>query len=538
LRKDWIAAIGAALLAGCGGGGGGASSSGGGADPGPGSVVGEIGNLALSGQTLRRASFGATPALLDDLTSLGTGAWLNQQLDPASIDVGPCAPLQTLLAQIPFPSSELDDPTMPDLIAWRIANALYSPRQLQEQMLDFWHSHFSTSWYKIEPYVGSSAVTNWFAWRESELFRSHALGKFHQLLVDSATSPAMLVMLDNVMNESGSPNENYARELLELHTLGVDNGYTEKDVEQIARCFTGWTICRVAPSSVGDPLAPCSNGPQDLWSFHFDASKHDVSSKTIFKGTSYELLLPARSGDAGLQDGFDLIAHLSKLPRTAEFVSTKLIHKFVGDAAPADLVAQCKQRWKETDGDIREILVTIFNSPHFTSAAEYWSKVPTPLESLCTTIRALDGSVTTIPQVQTIQAYLDGPLNQKLFQWETPDGYPESGEKQLGTAKVLERIRFNASIASGGPDDVQYDLRALLQGHSIALDDAAAIVDFLVRLFFQGQIAATERQAAIDFLNTDLNGAAATLDPNGPDWDSRVRLTAAFVASIPRALQQ
>ncbi len=536
--KCWsVLALTLAFAASCGGG-----STGGGGGSGNSSkrgfVVGASGDIALSGHTLRRASYGATPALLDQLTSFGTGTWLNQQLDPDSIDLSTSSQLMNLLAQIQVPTSELDHPQLGDLIEWRIAHALYSPRQLQEQMLDFWQSHFNTGWYQVLPYTQSFEVTTWFQWRESELFRAHALGSFHQLLIDSATSPAMLVMLDSVSNASDHPNENYARELLELHTVGVDHGYVEKDVEQIARCFTGWSLCQVAPNSVGDPLASCASGPNAVWAFHFDASLHDVGAKTIFKGKSYELHVPARGGEAGLQDGFDVLAHLAKLPQTAEFVSTELIRKFVGDSPPADLVAQCKKRWKETGGDIREILVTIFNSPHFSDASDRWSKVPTPLESLCTTVRALDGDVSTIAELQSIQAYLDGPLNQHLFQWETPDGYPESGEKQLGTAKVLERIRFNAAIAQGGANDVQYDLRGLLVAHGVALGDPSAIIDFYLRIFFQGLVDPSDRQAAIDFLSSDLNGAPAALDPNAADWDSRVRLAAAYVASLPKALEQ
>jgi hypothetical protein len=222
----------------------------------------------------------------------------------------------------------------------------------------------------------------------------------------------------------------------------------------------------------------------------------------------------------------------------AEFVCTKLVQRFVSDDAPADLVAQCVQRWKETDGSIREVLVVIFNSPHFHDGSQFWSKVPTPLESLAATVRAFDGRITTLGQITRLQQWLDGTLNQKLFRWETPDGYPEAGAKQLGTAKLLDRARFNATIALGDALDVQWDLRAWLGAHGIALDDPTAIVDFYLRVLFQGTVDAATRDAAIQFLATDDSGASQPLDPLAADWEERVRLAAAFVASLPEALQQ
>ncbi|MCC6409617.1 MAG: DUF1800 domain-containing protein [Planctomycetes bacterium] len=526
----------AAWTGSCGGGGGGASPV---EEPtGPGSVVGASGDLALAGHVLRRTTFGATPELLDELVGQGTGAWLNRQLDPQSIPLDESPRLLALRALIPEPASELDTPTQGQLVGWRLAHALYSPRQLEEQLVDFWESHFNTFWFRVQPFTGSNTTTNWFEWRESELFRAHALGSFHQLLIDSATSPAMLIMLDNVMNVAWNPNENYARELLELHTLGVDHGYTQADVVELARCFTGWGLCQVAPGSIDDPLAPCGGAPGDRWAFHFDAALHDGGAKRLFAGKKYQLDLPARAGADGLQDGFDVLAHLAGMSLCAEFVSTKLVQRFVSDDAPADLVAECVKRWKATDGSIREVLVVIFNSPYFHDGSRFWTKVPTPLESLATTIRAFDGELSTLGQLTRLQEWLDGTLNQKLFRWDTPDGYPEAGEKQLGTAKVLERVRFNATLALGDALDPTWDLRAWLVAHAIALDDPAAIVDAYVRVLFQGAIDAEARDAAIQFLATDDTGAVAPLDPAASDWDGRVRLTAAFVASLPEALQQ
>jgi uncharacterized protein (DUF1800 family) len=511
-------------------GGGGATSSAG-APPGS-------SDAPSAGHALRRVGYGPSPSSLAHVQAIGVPAWIEAQLDPDSIDESASQPLASLLAQLPTPQSEHDHAAFEELVLLQLVRAIYGERQLQETLTSFWENHFNTDFWKLFASVGADAAT-WLEWRENALFRQRALGRFEELVLASATSPAMLVMLDNVSNASGMPNENYARELLELHTLGADQGYTQDDVEELARCFTGWAICRVAPADAGDPLAPCGTHPAtDVWSFHFDAAKHDAGAKTLFPGTAWQLDLPARSGAAGLQDGYDVIAHLCALPQTARFVSKKLIARYVADDPPQPLVDACEAAWLASGGDIRAVLRTIFESPEFLAPSQRWSKVRTPLESLCGTIRAFGGTTWVLGPISRLRARLDGLLNQELFRWPTPDGFPELGAMELGTTKLLGRIAANQALFSQDPLEVGFDLRGLLVARGAALGDADAVADALIALAFQGELASADRQLAIDFLRTDAQQVSAPLDPSSPDYDARIAAFASFLASLPQAVQQ
>ena len=175
------------------------------------------------------------------MSQLGEGgppaieAWITQQLDPASIDESGNVTLNNLLATVPVPASEYDLSSLQDLTRYQVVRALYSERQLQEQLTDFWENHFHTQFLKTKGFFGGTEQTAaYLEFRENELLREGALGRFEDLLVTSATSPTMLIFLDSIVNVDTAPNENYARELVELHTMGVDNGYTEADIEEIA----------------------------------------------------------------------------------------------------------------------------------------------------------------------------------------------------------------------------------------------------------------------------------------------------------------
>jgi uncharacterized protein (DUF1800 family) len=475
--------------------------------------------------------------LLQRLSRDGVAAYIDEQLDPEPIGEPGNARLASLLAQIPAPSSEHDEPTLEHLVAANLARAIYARAQLREQMVDFWETHFSTDFGKLLLFFGGDYGTaSYFEFRENAIFRERALGRFEDLLLASATSPAMIIYLDSVQNQAGLPNENYARELLELHCFGVHNGYTETDIEVVARCFTGWTVCRVAPGSVDDPHAPCDASAAARFAFHFDPLVHDGGEKTIFAGTSYELHLPARSGMQGLQDGLDLIAHLARAPQTAAFVSSKLIERFVSDQVDPGLLASCTATWQATDGDLRAVLRAIFESPQFLAPSQRWSQVRSPLESVCSTVRALEGVVPTPFNLSGVRSLLDGPLSQRLFRWIDPDGYPESSAMQLGTSKMLGRIAFNQTIYAGGLGDPQYDLRQLLLENGVPPEDPSAIADFFLNLFFQENFSAQDREQALAFLATDEQGQPAALNQHAVDYPTRLKQFAAFVASFPQAL--
>ncbi len=527
-RPYLLHALAALLLTACGGGGGGG-----------GDLASGAGDAALAGHVLNRMAYGPTPALLAQLTDEGVEGYVAAQLAPDTIDESGNAALNTLLAQIPVPASEYDLATYEDLARHQIVRALYSERQLLEQLTDFWENHFHTGFDKTDSYFGFDGQTaTYLEWRENELLRQGALGDFHGLLLASATSPTMLIYLDNVSNLASAPNENYARELVELHTMGVDNGYDEDDIEEIARCFTGWTVCQVAPGDVENPLASCAPGPGSRWSFHFDPAKHDPGPKVIFAGRPHELALPARPGLLGIQDGFDLLAHLATLPQTAQFVSTKLVRKFVSDQPPPALVNACVAEWLATGGDLRAVMGVILGSSGFRDEATFGGKVRTPLESMIATVRAFGGSTASLTPIDGIRAELDGIAQQGLFRWPDPDGFPETGDAQLGSAKFLSRVDYNLSLAAFDPDGFRYDLPALMAADNVPPADADAIVDWLFDLLFQRPLSDEEHALAVDFLLTLPGGQVVPLDPLAPEYGLRVHALGVLVASYPQALQQ
>lgn len=500
-------------------------------------------DLALAGHLLRRLAYGPTPDELERVQAIGADAYIAEQLQPELLDDSDLTDFQSIVAAL-NPTTDRND-----LYELQLARGLYSKKQLLEQLVDFWNNHFNTYYWTVRNYfrtlrngsgvlvytpAESLEVATLMEYLETESFREAALGSFQGLVERSATSVAMLIYLDNITNVVGNANENYARELLELHCMGVDNGYDQEDIEEVARCFTGWTVCRKAPVDVGDPLAPCLavDDPAGEWTFHFDAAQHDYGEKVIFAGTPYQLVIPASTpGDAvaGLADGFLVLEHVAGLQQTAEFVSTKLIQKFVDDEVPPALLAACIGAWLSTDGDLRAVLEAIFTSDQFLGDTHRWSKLETPMESLLSTVRAFGGQTNTVPVRSAL-----GALNHLPFNFQTPDGFPEIDS--LGTSKLLERLRFNARIYHN--TNPSYDLVALVADHGIAPEDPAAIVEFFLTLLYQENYSPEELALGIDYLSTDDFGVPQPLVASSSDYDDRLEKVAAFLASFPQGTQQ
>jgi uncharacterized protein (DUF1800 family) len=293
------------------------------------------------------------------------------------------------------------------------------------------------------------------------------LGKFKDLLLATARHPAMLYYLDNW--ESISPNafdafqvgpfatgpnltqmfsrqahglnENYGREVMELHTLGVDGGYTQQDVIAVARCFTGWTISQ----------------PTTKPAFVFAAFMHDPGEKVVLGHT-----IPAGGGE---QDGLQVIDILARHASTARFISRELAQRFVADDPPQSLVDRMAQTFAKTDGDLRAVLQTMFTSPEFFSEGAWEAKVKSPFEMVVSAARALGAeAIDTFTLVQRI-ADLGEPLYNKL----EPNGYPETGEGWLSSASLLGRMNFATALASGQVPGVKLD------GSRLDGKDSAAI---------------------------------------------------------------
>jgi uncharacterized protein (DUF1800 family) len=324
----------------------------------------------------------------------------------------------------------------------RILRDVYSERQLQAVMVDFWLNHFSVYIRKnqLEPYLLASY--------EHDAILPHALGRFEDLLIDNAKSPAMLVYLDNAQSigpnsraasrgkriteaAPGSKvaqalpkglNENYGRELMELHTLGVKGGYTQKDVIEVAKCFTGWTIDRPNQGGSGD--------------FVFEENRHEPGSKTVLGHTIPE---------SGMNEGLQVLHILATSPATAHFVSNKLAVRFVSDTPPPALVNRMAATFLQMDGDIKAVLSTMFHSPEFWAPSVYRAKVKTPIEFMASALRASDAAIAN--PIALVQAM--NQLGMPIYGMQTPNGYSWQEDHWVSSNALVSRMNF-ALVLSGG----------------------------------------------------------------------------------------
>jgi uncharacterized protein (DUF1800 family) len=371
----------------------------------------------------------------------------------------------------------------------KMTRAIYSERQLEQVMDDFWFNHFNV-------FAGKGEDRYYLTSYERDVIRPNAMGKFKDLVRATATSPAMLFYLDNFLSadpraagrlaaeramrkpmrggfgrlprpapdpqaknkkkQGRGLNENYGRELMELHTLGVDGGYTQKDVTEVARAFTGWTIEK----------------PRENPQFKFDQRIHDPDPKIV---------LGKKIHSGGMKDGEQVIDLLVKHPSTARFISTKLARRFVSDSPPPALVSRMAETFRKSDGDIREVLRTMIYSPEFWSRSAYGAKIKTPLELVASSVRALATDAdTTMPLVQWV-----GRIGEPLYQCQPPTGYSDKAEAWVNSGALLNRLNFSLALAGNKVRGSRSDLAALLGASSSA--DGSQILDRAVQLFLGGQ---------------------------------------------------
>jgi len=406
---------------------------------------------------------------------------------------------------------------MAELQASRILRAVYSEKQLQEVMVDFWTNHFNV-------FAGKGADRWLLPSFDRDTIRPNAMSKFSELLEATAKSPAMLFYLDNFQSVSpnanrnqaprrqrmlaellnlqrrqeGNPtqnpvvrqppvqqrrgiNENYARELMELHTLGVAGGYSQKDVQEVARCFTGWTIFQprggaaAAKSLLGGEEARRSAG-----TFFFNARVHDDGEKTVLGHK-----IPA---GGGMKDGLMVLDILAHHPSTAKFVATKLARHFVADEPSPALVERVAGTFTKTNGDIRETLKTIFFSPEFNSTTAYRAKIKRPFELVISAIRALGAETTGGPGTHQWIARMGEPL----YGFQTPNGYSDLAESWVNTGGLLERMNFGLALASNRVQGTRVNLSSIA-----AITDHAKVMDESLRLILAGDVSATTREALL-----------------------------------------
>ena len=339
-----------------------------------------------------------------------------------------------------------------ELTSQKILRAVYSDRQLQEVMTDFWFNHFNV-------FASKGPIEQYITEYERDVIRPHALGSFRDLLAATAKSPAMLFYLDNWQSVDpdagermaarralaqrrfgfGMPprnpnatqppkppqkrglNENYGRELMELHTLGVDGGYTQQDVVNVARAFTGWTI----------------DEPRQGGGFRFDPRLHDEREKIV--------LGHRIKAGGGQSDGEQVLDILAAHPATARFIATKLARRFVSDTPPPALVDRAAARFRETGGNIRDVVRTILTSPEFFAADAHRAKVKTPFEFVVSAVRATGSDVAdATPLAQQIRQ-----LGMPLYLCQPPTGYADRAEAWVNSGALLNRMNFALQLVSG-----------------------------------------------------------------------------------------
>ena len=447
---------------------------------------------------------------------------------------------------------------MPQITANRVLRAVYSERQLQEVMVDFWQNHFNV-------FSGKAAVRWYIPSYERDVIRKNALGNFKDLVVGTAQHPAMLFFLDNfqsmapnsqmggagnnrlrqqLQNGNVNPrmrerikqrqgltdaeldqrikqaqtvgqrqaergiNENYARELMELHTLGVDGGYTQKDIVEVARAFTGWTIAdprgyrRSAADSIKGTedrrlarLQRAAGVPDDVESgeFYFNDRWHEKGAK---------LVLGQKVDAGGVKDGLKVIDILVNHPSTAKFIARKLAVKFVSDNPSEALVNRVADAFSRSSGDIKTTLRALFTDKEFFAAENYRAKIKTPFELAVSSIRALGANTNGGPGMLAML----NKLGEVPYGYQAPTGYPDTAEDWVNTGALLERLNFAIAVASNRIPGTRVDLK------NFESKDRSKILNSAIAQILDGDVSAATRATLLKQLEQPLPEVKAVPD--------------------------
>jgi uncharacterized protein (DUF1800 family) len=383
-----------------------------------------------------------------------------------------------------------------DLMSTKILRAAYSNHQLEEELVDFWFNHFNVFFNK-----GSDRYL--LTGYERDAIRPHVFGKFYDLLLATAQSPAMLFYLDNAESVSPSAsvelgaggqkrikrglNENYGRELMELHTLGVNGGYTQHDVIDVARCFTGWTISPPRRGSV----------------FEFNSKVHDYGQKVVLGHV-------IRAG-GGIEDGLEVLKILAGSPQTARHISLELAQRFVSDNPPPSLVERMAATYMKTNGDLRQVTRTMIFSPEFFSEGAYRAKVKTPFEMIVSALRATNADIESPLALSQRIAQLGEPLYRKI----EPTGYSNTNAEWISSASLISRMNFSLALVNNRVAGVHVDQN---QWDRLTAEDPTR----LARLLLDGDPApatatAIQRALASADLRQQLTASAKLAAPTVPE---------------------
>ena len=468
----------ATILPACGGGGGSGSASSS-LDEGPSVIPKPVIPAASPEYTaLKRTSFGPHRDAMVAINNLGISNYLEQQLNYTFIDDGSLEAdiraLFPLTMQTPallingFPDNIFN--VAIEMISATQYRQMFSKRQLYEVMVEFWSDHFN-----IHLVNGLGPTLK--PYDDQQVIRQHALGNFSDLLHASAKSSAMQFYLDNFLNQSVAPNENYARELMELHTLGVDGGYTETDVKEVARCFTGWSLR--FPDDPGG----------DYGEFVFQPAIHDNLSKLLLGNPI--------AANGGQTDGEQVLDILAAHPSTASFIATKLCRRFISDTPPQSAVDAVAAAFTSSSGDISTTLSALFATPEFLGSADF--KFTRPSEYLAALVRSLAPDTPYPPANDQFLFYAQSILGQLPFYWPTPDGYPDAESYWASTGGLLNRWRLSFLSFAGiipGVNIIQVDYTAMLNG----ADTLATVVDAITDAVLMRPLSSDDRGTVIDWL--------------------------------------
>jgi uncharacterized protein (DUF1800 family) len=396
---------------------------------------------------LDRLTFGARPGDYGRVAEMGVDAFIDEQLSAASLDDRYCDRAIRRYQTIAYPVGELfeyrDQLLWSDLASATILRTVYSERQLYETMAGFWSDHFNID--------HSKGDCQWLKTADDrDVIRKHALGTFPELLRASATSPAMLWYLDGRENRKSNPdeqpNENYARELMELHTLGVDGGYTQRDVMEVARCLTGWTV----------------RSEEKFWKgkVEFRPENHDDGEKTVLGQT-----IPAGLGAEDLDRVLGIVA---THPSTARYLATKLCRRFISDDPDRTAIEAVATSYQESSGDIPTMLRALFATDAFWASSD--AKFKRPMRFVASALRATGATTKAGPGLLEYVMR----MGQEPFSYPTPDGYPDEAEPWMGT--LMWRWHFSVALKNNAIPGTRIDWPKLKTLHETDQNMMASIL--------------------------------------------------------------
>ena len=428
--------------------------------------------------TLNRLTFGPRVEERTRFMEIGLQAWVEEQLGFESISDFDCELQLNPFKTLKMEANELegisnrlfedyDRESIPnELRQATLIRQVYGKRQLYELMAEFWSDHFNI-------YVEKGNCFYLKTVDDREVIRRHALGSFRDLVWASAHSPAMMIYLDNQANEKTAPNENYARELMELHTLGVDGGYTQQDVMELARCLTGWNV------------------KEHFWlgDFVFKEDLHDTGTKNVLGLT----IRPS-----GIKEAEQVIEHLATHPSSARFVATRLARRFIADEPPPEIVEKAAQAFLKTSGDIKSVLRVILLDGLPLAQPKY----KRPANFVVSALRMLNAET----DGAGLQEYLLR-MGQSYFNWPTPDGYPDHSDAWQGN--LMPRWQFAFEFIRGEIPGTKHNLQSLMR---VSLSDSLpGDVDAIAALLLGAPISSLARDQLIDSVRSAGASEAETL---------------------------